>query len=255
MTAHFPSTRAARSNPTGTRTRRLWVCAAAVAAPVLFMAGQSLLPDLGANLDEAVASMTEQRGRLLLSRYLTTSGAFLFVPAVVALWSLAPAGVRGSRLLLVGGIMFGVGTFFNGLSQAVHGYVQHAATGGALAPPDAVAIIEAMDQLGLVGLPISFLSIPLFAFGGILIGVALLCARTVPTWLPILLLVGIPLAGATAGMGPVAAVAQLPLTVGFVILGVLAARHLLGAAEADGASPARSNGEPVDTAGVVGQSR
>ncbi len=198
--------------------------ACALAAPVLFLIGQALLPSLPDTLPAAFDGMLTHRDQLIASRLFTTAGAFLFVPAAAVILHLVPAGTRGSRVLTVGSVLFGIGTFFNGLSQAVAGYATQAATSPEVTQEAGLAV---MGQLGAgaVGLPIAFWSIPLFALGLLTMGVGLIRARAVPLWQPILLIVGTLLAAALAGMGPIVALTQAPFTAGFLALAITAWRQ------------------------------
>lgn len=210
---------------TGARTRWMFAIVASVAAPVLFVAGQALLPALPDDLAGAFAAMAAERDRMLASRLLTAAGAFLFVPALLAVFALVPGGARGSRLLLVGGVVMGVGTFCNGLSQLVQGYVTHAATSEAVDAAAGVSVLGALGDLGLVALPLVYPSVIAFGIGMLLIGAALLVARTLPVWQPVLLIVGGLLAFGTAGMGPIVALTAAPHAVAFASLGWSAARR------------------------------
>ncbi|RCK71226.1 hypothetical protein DT076_01900 [Desertihabitans brevis] len=182
---------------------------------VAFVAGQALFPVLGPDVESAFAAMLALREQLLLSRLLTAAGAFLLVASVPPLLALAP--VRGRRLLLVGLALLATGTFFNAVSHTVQGYAAWATTAPGV---DAAAAMPALLHLdaGLAGLPVSYWSVPVFGLGVVLTGVALLVARTVPLWMPVLLLLGAVLAFATAGLGPVVALTQAPLAVALVAL-------------------------------------
>lgn len=212
-----------RPGVVGTRTRSAWLAFAIFAAPLIFTIGQSLLPVLPDDLDSAFPGMIEHRDALFASQLLTAAGAFLFVPAVVAIWSLVPRAARGAGLLLVGGIVLAVGTWSNGLSEAVLGYVGRAATSSAVPPDAGASVLRALDLdvLGLAGLPISFLPIPIFALGLLLTAVALIVSRSVPIWQPIAIIVGTLASFAFAGMGPIALLTGLPLIIGFWSMGIL----------------------------------
>jgi len=225
MSTTTTTTAPAGAPATGARTRRMFAIAACVAAPVLFVAGQALLPVLPDDLAGAFAGMAAERDRMLASRLLTAADAFLFVPALIALFALVPAGARGSRLLLAGGVVMGAGTFCNGLSHVVQGYVTHAATSEAVEASAGVSVLGALGELGLIALPIAYPSVIAFGVGTLLVGAALLVARTLPVWRPVLLVAGVPLAFATAGMGPIVALTMAPLAVAFASLGWSAARR------------------------------
>lgn len=200
------------------RTSHPTVLAAAV-APLLFVTGQALLPVLGTDVPTAFALMIEHRDQLMLSRLLTIAGAFLLLP------TLALIARHGARTTRVGAGIAAVGTFFNAFSQAVQGY----AAWGASAPGlDHGATMQTLLHLegGLVGLPVSYWSIPVFGVGLVVMAVGLLVARSVPRWLPALLILGVVAALLTAGLGPVVALTQAPLAVALVGLAVRRPRVL-----------------------------
>lgn len=225
MSLHPTATAPAGASPTGARARWVLALVATVAAPVLFVAGQALLPVLPDDLAGAFAGMAAKREQMLASRLLTAAGAFLFVPALLAVFALVPAGARGSRLLLVGGVLMGTGSFLNGLSHVVQGYVTHAATSEAVGPAAGVAVLGALDDLGAVALPIAFPTVIAFGVGMLVIGASLLVARVLPVWQPVLLIVGGLLAFGTAGMGAIVALTNVPMVVAFASLGRAAQRQ------------------------------
>lgn len=198
--------------------------AALVAAPVFFVAGQALLPPLGDDFASAFAGMIEHRDQLLASRLLTAAGAFLFLLTAAPIAFLVPRGSRGSGLLRLGITLYGVGTFANGLGEVVHGYATYAATAADVPREAGGQVILGLDQ-GLVTLPISYWSIPLFGIGLLLTAVALLVSRRVGVWRPLVLLVGLVLGFSTAGLGWISAVTNLPLIIGFASLAPLAVQR------------------------------
>jgi hypothetical protein len=210
--------------PVGFRLRQLWILFSIFAAPVIFTAGQAVLPQLADDFAGAFAGMIENRDALLASRLLTAAGAFLFVPAIVGIWSLVPSGARGWWLVLVGGIVFAVGTWCNGLSEAVLGYATHAATSGD--PEAGSSVVLALDELGLIALPISYFVVIVFGMGVLLLAVGLLVTRAIPIWQPIVLIVGALLSFSFAGMGMLALLTGLPMIASFWGMGVLVARRM-----------------------------
>lgn len=201
--------------------------AAAVIAPVLFLAGQALLPKLVDTFPGAFDGMVANRDQLMAARLLTAAGAFLFVAAIPALLVLIGPGTPGARLLRVGAVVFGVSTFSNAVSQAVEGYATQAATAPGVSYDTGLTVMRHLGE-GAVALPIGFWSIPVFALGLLLMAAALLRSRQLPVWLPVLLIIGTLLAAAMAGRGPVVALTQLPFTVAFAALGVTACRRGYG---------------------------
>jgi MFS family permease len=198
----------------------------------VFVAGQALLPPMPDELDRAFGHMLEHRDRLTAAHLLTACGAFLFLPALGALAGWVPRGRRGRGALVVGIALVAVGTFANALSQVVQGYTVRAATAPDVPVGAGPAVLRHVGE-GLVGLPISFLSIPVFTVGLLMTGVALAMSRALPAWVPVLLVVGTVMAAATAGRGPVVALTMAPLALGFALAGSLRAR------------PTSDVGEPV----------
>jgi hypothetical protein len=196
---------------------------AAVVGPVLFLVGQALLPTMPMALDEAFPLMLEHREQLMAARLFTAAGAFLMAFAAVWYVRLVPNG-RGARLMGIGAVLFGVGSFCNALSQAVAGYATWTVTTAGFDQPSARYVIEHIES-GAVALPLGFWSIPAFALGAILMAVALWRSGSVPTWLPVLLGVGTVLAGGLAGLGPVVALTQAPITAALIVMAILAHRR------------------------------
>lgn len=210
--------------PVGFRLRQLWILFAIFTAPVLFIAGQAVLPELPDNFAGAFEGMVEHRDALLASRLLTAAGAFLFVPAIVGIWSLVPSRARGWWLCLVGGIVFAVGTWCNGLSEAVLGYATHAATSGD--PEAGRSVVLALDELGPIALPISYFVVIVFGVGVLMLAIGLLIARTMPIWQPLLLIIGALLSFSFAGIGMLSLLTNLPMVAAFWGMGVLVARQM-----------------------------
>lgn len=210
--------------PVGVRLRRGWILFAIFAAPIIFTVGQALLPSLPDNFAGAFEGMVEHRDALLASRLLTALGAFLFVPAIVGVWSLVPRTARGSWISLGGGVVFAIGTWCNGLSEAVLGYATHAATSPDVPGEAGQAVVLALVSLGPIALPISYFVVIVFGIGVFMLAVGLLVARTIPLWQPVLLIVGGLLSFAFAGMGAVALLTGLPMIAAFWGMGVLASR-------------------------------
>ncbi len=209
--------------PVGFRLRQLWILFAIFAAPVLFMAGQAVLPVLPDDFAGAFEGMVEHRDALLASRLLTAAGAFLFVPAIVGIWSLVPRRARAWWLVLAGGVVAIVGSWCNGLSEAVLGYATHAAT--SVDPEAGGSVVLALDELGPVALPISYFVVIVFGVGMLLLAVGLLVARTIPIWQPLLLIAGALLSFSFAGMGTISILTSLPMIAAFWAMGVLVARR------------------------------
>lgn len=190
---------------------RILILAAGIAAPILFVAGQALLPNLGREVDSAFALMLQHRDQLIVSRLLTTAGAYLLL---ATLWLIARLGGKVTR---IGAAIAALGTFFNAFSQAVQGYAAWGATAPGLEHAASMQTLLHLED-GLVGLPVSYWSIPVFGIGLVVLGVGLLVAKASRWWMPSLLLVGVVLAFFTAGLGSVVAFTQAPLAVALISL-------------------------------------
>ncbi|MBO0909677.1 hypothetical protein [Arthrobacter sunyaminii] len=192
---------------------RILLLAAALAAPILFVTGQALLPNLGRDPATAFPLMLEYRDQLILSRLLTTAGAYLLLPLF---WLVAGLGGTVTR---AGAAIAAVGTFFNAVSQAVQGYAAWGATAPGL---DHGASMQTLLHLedGPAGLAVSYWSVPLFGIGLSVMGIGLLIAKSAPRWMPLLLLAGVVLGFLTAGQGPVVALTQIPLVAALIALAV-----------------------------------
>jgi hypothetical protein len=110
---------------------------------------------------------------------------------------------RGRTLATVGAVLMAIGHAFNALSQATHGYLMFWASAPGVDPTAGLAVLEQTQESGgLVTLPVSFFSVPLFAVGTLLFAAALWWANTVPRWVPVLtVLAGV--VGGAVGTGPV----------------------------------------------------
>lgn len=190
---------------------RILILAAAIAAPILFVTGQALLPNLGRDVDPAFALMIEYRDQLMVSRLLTTAGAYLLL---ASFWLIASLGGSVTR---VGATLAAIATFLNAVSQAVQGYAAWGATAPGL---DHEASMQTLLHLGdgPAGLVIGYWSIPLFGIGLIVLSVGVLITRSAPRWMPSLLLAGVFLGFLTAGLGPVVALTQAPLAIALIAL-------------------------------------
>ena len=190
-------------------TSRVLVLAAAIAAPVLFVAGQALFPALGDDPDAAFALMIEHRDRLIVSRLLTAAGAYLLL---ATLWLVSRLGGTVTR---TGAVIAGVGTFFNAVSQGAQGYAAWAASAPGLDHSETMPVLLHVEE-GLAGLPVGYWSIPVFALGLVVLAIGLLTARSAPWWMPVLLLVGVLGAFLTAGWGPIVALTEAPLALSLI---------------------------------------
>ncbi len=148
---------------------------------------------------------------------LTSVGAFLLIPAMAALLSLVRGA--GAKLATASAILIGCGGAALGAGDAMITLVM-----GSLVPhhsDTAATMIHIANNNPLLGLPFTFA--PLLVVGFILLGVALLRAKTVPAWQAILLIVGGLLVFASSGGGLSAAATLVPLGAALVVLGRRAA--------------------------------
>jgi hypothetical protein len=198
---------------------------ATVAGTVLFLAGQAALPVLPDTIEAAFPGMIAERDQLMASRLLTSAGCFLLVVTGIGFGTLLARRAGSSRTVLAGAVLVTVGAFFNAVAQAVQGYATYAATGPGVAADSGREIVETVTA-GAVGFPLSFVSVPVFALGCLVVVVAvgLFLSRSVPLWLPALLVVGTVMAGALAGRGPIVALTQAPVTVAFIALAMVMTR-------------------------------
>ncbi|MFI5694666.1 DUF4386 family protein [Kribbella sp. NPDC051586] len=163
-----------------------------------------------------VAQLAAHRVTGTIGGLLTAIGAFLVVPGLAALLRLIRE--RGARLATAGAILAGVGITALGTGDAMISLVM-----GGLVPDHqdlAASLFTLSDSVPLIGLPFAFA--PLFVLGTVLLGIALLRARTVPAWIGGLTILGaLTVPFSTAG-GVRAFLTLLPLGVAFVALGITA---------------------------------
>ena len=198
------------------------VLVSTIVGALLFLAGQAALPVLPDTIEQAFPDMVAKRDQLMAARLLTGAGCFLLVITAIGFGTLL-ARRTSSRTVRVGAVFVAVGMFFNAVAQAVSGYATYAATASGV-PTGAGREIVAKVGTGAVGFPLSFASVPLFALGFLVLAVGLAISRSVPLWLPALLLVGTVMAGMLAGRGPIVALTQAPVTVALIVLAVVMTR-------------------------------
>lgn len=172
-----------------------------LAGPFLFDLGYALHPSLPEDVTTALAEVEPVRELAALSKVTVAFGGLLLIALVLTLRQrLVPH--RGRTLATVAAVLASVGLASNSLSQAAHGYLLFWASDPAIDPAAGTAILEvAHGSTDLVTLPVSFLSVPVFALGLLLFAVALWRAGTVPRWVPVAMVLGGFGAGAI-GTGP-----------------------------------------------------
>lgn len=190
-------------------TGRRWLLTVGLlllAGPLLFDLGYALHPSLPEDVASALAEVDPVRDLAAASKVMVAFGGLLMIGLVLTLRQrLVPQ--RGRTLATVAAGLASLGLASNSLSQATHGYLLFWASDPEVDRAAGTAILEAAHgSTDLVTLPVSFLSVPLFALGVVLFAIALWRAGTVPRWVPVaIILAGIG-AGAV-GTGP----AMLPV--------------------------------------------
>ena len=187
---------------------------ALLAAPVLLFVGYALHPDLPEDTASALADVAEGRGRYLGAKLLVAIGALGLAPLVAAVARRVVTSGRGGGLAVAGAALTIVGTVFNAFSLFSFGYLLWFATASGVSPEAGVAFVDASEEEGLATLPVSFLSVPVFAAGLLLVAAALWRCGRVPRWVPVLLVVGNVLASAI-GVGPLMLIAGVMATAAF----------------------------------------
>lgn len=207
-----------------------------LAGPVLFDLGYALHPSLPDDVAGALTAVEPVRALLAGSKVMVAVGGVLIIALVLTLRRWLVPG-RGRALATVGAGLIAVGMTFNSLSQATNGYLLYWASAAGVDPAAGRAVVEAsVSSDGLVTLPVSFFSVPMFALGIVLFAAALWRAGTVPRWVPVAIVVAGVLAGAF-GTGPVL-FAVLILDVAAYGTALVAASRRVddGSPQADGAS-------------------
>jgi len=163
--------------------------------------------------------LSEHRTTSTIGMLLTAVGAFLVVPGLVAVLRLVRG--RGARLATAGAVIAGVGITALGTGDVMIGLVMGSTIENHR--DTAEALYRVADSGGLLGLPFAFA--PLFVLGMVLLGVALLRAHAVPTWLGALTVAGAVALPFSNGGGPRAFVTLLPLGIALVGVGITALRR------------------------------
>ncbi len=191
----------------------LWSLAL-LTGPVLVFLGYALHPDLPEDTASVLADVAGGRGRFLGAKLLVTLGALGLVPLIAVIARRVVTSGRGGGLAVAGAALTIVGTTLNALSQFTFGYLLWFATAPGVSPEAGIAVVDASEEEGLATLPVSFLSVPVFAVGLLLVAAALWRCGRVPRWVPVLLVVGNVLASAIA-VGPLMLVAGVMATAAF----------------------------------------
>jgi hypothetical protein len=220
MTATASTVRAEVTPCSEDRARARLTALALAAGGVGIVVGHLLTVPSDQDMKPYLDQLAAHRATGVLGGLLTAAGAFLVVPGLVALLRLVRG--RGARLATIGSVLAGVGITSLGagdvmLTLVMGGLVGHHRD-------TAEALYEIADSEPLLSLP--FALAPLFVVGMVLLGIALLRARTVPAWIGALtVLGGLVVPFSTAG-GPRAFLTLLPLGAALVACGVAALPRL-----------------------------
>lgn len=169
-----------------------------IAGPILFDLGYALHPSLPEGAAAALDQVGDVRERYVAAKVTVAVGGLLMIGLVLTLRRYLVPG-RGRALATVGVTLAAVGLAFNSLSQAAHGYVLFWAAAPAVDPAAGLAVLEAAQSTeGVVTLPVSYWSVPMFALGLVLFAASLWWASTVPRWVPVAMVVAGFAAGAIA---------------------------------------------------------
>jgi hypothetical protein len=205
--------------PSDARARARLSALALAGAGVGIVVGHLLTVPSDQDVKPYLDQLAAHRTTGILGGLLTAAGAFLLVPGLAALLRMVRG--RGSRFATAGAIIAGVGITALGAGDVMLTLVM----GDLVAKhrDTAEALYRIADADPLISLP--FALAPLFVLGMVLVGVAVLRARDLPTWLGVLTIAGglcVPFS--TAG-GPRAFLTLLPLGAALVSLGVTALRR------------------------------
>jgi hypothetical protein len=185
---------------------------ALLAAPVLLFAGYALHPDLPPEAADALPEVADQRGITLASKLLVATGSLLMIPLILRVRRLASD--RGRVAATAGAALVTLGMASNALSQATYGYLLWWVTDPEVSRDSGLQVADAATTASLATLPVSFLAMPVFVGGLLLVAAGLWRARSGPQWVPVALAVGTILAAAFP-VGLPMVVVGIPITAAF----------------------------------------
>jgi hypothetical protein len=163
-------------------------------------AGYAFHPDLPMDAAAAVGEVVAVRDTFLGSKLAVAVGSLLMIPLVLAVRRRLVPG-RGSGLATVAAVLVTVGMASNALSQATHGYLLWFASAPTVDQAAGAAVVEAsVTSQSLATLPVSFLSVPVFAVGLLLLAASLWRAGSVPRWVPVAIVL-VDVAAGAIGVG------------------------------------------------------
>ncbi len=209
-----------RPRPTASaQTRARLAAFAAIAAGVGLVAGHALTVDPNLPSAKYIHDLTAQHTTAIIGGLLTSVAAFLLIPAMNALLSLLPSA--GAKLATAAAILIGCAGAALGAGDVMITLVM-----GSLVPhhrDTAVTVLHVANTQALLSLP--FALAPLLVAGLVLLGVALIRGKSVPTWQAALLIIGGLLVVPSGGGGILTAALLAPLGTSLIILGHRAARR------------------------------
>ena len=205
------------ASETGVRARLSAL--ALVGAGAAIVVGHLLTVAPDQEMQPYLDQLAQHRTTSTIGMLLTAVGAFLVVPGLVSWLGLVRG--RGARLATAGAVLAGVGITALGAGDVMIGLVM-----GSLVEDHrdtAEALYRVADTEALLGLP--FALAPVFVLGMVLLGAALLRARTVPVWLGVLTIAGAVALPFSNGGGLRAFLTLLPLGIALAGVGVVALRR------------------------------
>ena len=208
-------------------TARLLAAIAAGLGPLMFAAAGLVAPyDTDASSKEIARDVAAHQGAAELSVWLWTVGTVLFLPGLVGVALLAVS--RSARLGLWGSVLFGTGL----IAVNATPNLDIVALGGfekGVSQDSLVRVADGVNELAVVNGPILYF-VAAHVVGAILLGVALLRGRVVPSWAAWLLILSMPLnvAGYVIGLAAVTALSFVMAAVGFALASLALVRHGTG---------------------------
>jgi hypothetical protein len=170
--------------------------------------------DEGGSTREFVDRVIADRDRFFVSNLM-----FAWFSALVGLSGLGfmlLARARASVLMTVGGTMMVIGGISLAAALTTYATAVYVTTDAALGRAESIRISNIADDTWAVAVP-WILGGPVALLGAVLVGIALLLARTTRLWVPILWLVGLVVAFVPAGVvGFWGLVLDIPLAVALV---------------------------------------
>jgi hypothetical protein len=184
-----------------------------LAGPVLLFTGYALHPDLPEEAAAALPEVADARGTTLAAKLLVAVGSLVMIPLIVQVRR-QMAARRGRSVATAGAALVTIGMASNALSQATYGYLLWWVTDPDVSRAAGVQVADVATTETAATLPVSFLAVPVFAVGLLLVAAGLWRARSVPSWASVVLGVG-TIAAAALPVGWPMLVVGVPLTAAF----------------------------------------